>query len=226
MLSDSRAVLKASIVQPSPVALHRKTNGTGINPGIFYQHDWQNISLERTPMPPMSSLVSLQSWSFSTALDIGRQARTTLFFMRQHHFDRLWREGESTLVSGSGLDVGLPEGQMGNSEVGHMSFGSGESSTRVLRGLTKPLMMATSKRTKPIAMRSTRRSRPMAQYTYLASSRPAAFIATKIIFLQLRGSRRDEALRLFIFMHFSTEETHHLEVRRRRLSGLRQSWVH
>ena len=30
-----------------------------------------------------------------------------------------------TLVSGSGLDVGLPAGQMGNSEVGHMSLGSG-----------------------------------------------------------------------------------------------------
>ncbi len=40
-------------------------------------------------------------------------------------WDRLWREAPHTLVSGSGLDVGLPEGQMGNSEVGHMSLGSG-----------------------------------------------------------------------------------------------------
>ena len=30
-----------------------------------------------------------------------------------------------TLISGSGLDVGLPQGQMGNSEVGHMNLGSG-----------------------------------------------------------------------------------------------------
>ena len=30
-----------------------------------------------------------------------------------------------TLVSGSGVDVGLPEGQMGNSEVGHMVIGAG-----------------------------------------------------------------------------------------------------
>ena len=41
------------------------------------------------------------------------------------HWDRLWREAPHTLISGSGLDVGLPEGQMGNSEVGHMSLGSG-----------------------------------------------------------------------------------------------------
>ena len=40
-------------------------------------------------------------------------------------WDRLWQESPRTLVSGSGLDVGLPAGQMGNSEVGHMSLGSG-----------------------------------------------------------------------------------------------------
>ena len=40
-------------------------------------------------------------------------------------WDRLWAEAPHTLVSGSGLDVGLPAGQMGNSEVGHMSLGAG-----------------------------------------------------------------------------------------------------
>ncbi len=40
-------------------------------------------------------------------------------------WDRLWRDAPHTLISGSGLDVGLPEGQFGNSEVGHMSLGSG-----------------------------------------------------------------------------------------------------
>ncbi|MCB1710814.1 MAG: 2,3-bisphosphoglycerate-independent phosphoglycerate mutase, partial [Halioglobus sp.] len=32
-------------------------------------------------------------------------------------WDRLWQQAPHTLVSGSGLDVGLPAGQMGNSEV-------------------------------------------------------------------------------------------------------------
>lgn len=40
-------------------------------------------------------------------------------------WDRLWQNAPHTLISGSGLDVGLPEGQMGNSEVGHMCLGSG-----------------------------------------------------------------------------------------------------
>ncbi|GAB5452232.1 MAG: 2,3-bisphosphoglycerate-independent phosphoglycerate mutase [Halioglobus sp.] len=40
-------------------------------------------------------------------------------------WDRLWQEAPHTLVSASGTDVGLPGGQMGNSEVGHMSLGAG-----------------------------------------------------------------------------------------------------
>lgn len=40
-------------------------------------------------------------------------------------WDRLVAQNPNRLISGSGLDVGLPDGQMGNSEVGHMSLGSG-----------------------------------------------------------------------------------------------------
>ena len=41
------------------------------------------------------------------------------------NLDRLAAEYTSTLISGSGLDVGLPDGQMGNSEVGHVNLGAG-----------------------------------------------------------------------------------------------------
>jgi len=40
-------------------------------------------------------------------------------------FDRLWSGTQKTLIHTSGLEVGLPEGQMGNSEVGHMTLGAG-----------------------------------------------------------------------------------------------------
>ncbi|MCB1690974.1 MAG: 2,3-bisphosphoglycerate-independent phosphoglycerate mutase [Halioglobus sp.] len=40
-------------------------------------------------------------------------------------WDRLWAECPHALISASGEDVGLPGGQMGNSEVGHMSLGAG-----------------------------------------------------------------------------------------------------
>lgn len=51
------------------------------------------------------------------------------------NLDRILGQYDHTLISGSGLDVGLPEGQMGNSEVGHMSLGAGrivyQSITRI-----------------------------------------------------------------------------------------------
>jgi 2,3-bisphosphoglycerate-independent phosphoglycerate mutase len=40
-------------------------------------------------------------------------------------FDRLWERYPHTQLSASGRDVGLPEGQMGNSEVGHLNLGAG-----------------------------------------------------------------------------------------------------
>ncbi len=40
-------------------------------------------------------------------------------------FDRLWAECPHTQLSAQGRDVGLPDGQMGNSEVGHLNLGAG-----------------------------------------------------------------------------------------------------
>jgi 2,3-bisphosphoglycerate-independent phosphoglycerate mutase len=41
------------------------------------------------------------------------------------NFDRLWASCPRAFLRTSGLDVGLPEGQMGNSEVGHLNIGAG-----------------------------------------------------------------------------------------------------
>jgi 2,3-bisphosphoglycerate-independent phosphoglycerate mutase len=41
------------------------------------------------------------------------------------NFDRLWRTYPHTTLAASGAAVGLPPGQMGNSEVGHLTIGSG-----------------------------------------------------------------------------------------------------
>jgi len=40
-------------------------------------------------------------------------------------FDALWQRYPHTTLSASGRDVGLPDGQMGNSEVGHLTIGAG-----------------------------------------------------------------------------------------------------
>ncbi len=55
------------------------------------------------------------------------------------NWDRYWLEAPHTLISGSGTDVGLPDGQMGNSEVGHMNLGAGrvvyQDLTRINRAI-------------------------------------------------------------------------------------------
>ena len=48
-----------------------------------------------------------------------------IFKARTPNLDRYWAEYPHTTLSASGLDVGLPEGQMGNSEVGHTNIGAG-----------------------------------------------------------------------------------------------------
>ena len=40
-------------------------------------------------------------------------------------WQKMWAERPHRVISGSGQDVGLPQGQMGNSEVGHMNLGAG-----------------------------------------------------------------------------------------------------
>lgn len=44
---------------------------------------------------------------------------------RKPNFDLLWATYPHTTLGASGLSVGLPKGQMGNSEVGHLNFGAG-----------------------------------------------------------------------------------------------------
>ena len=41
------------------------------------------------------------------------------------NFQRLWKDSPHAYIDTCGVDVGLPEGQMGNSEVGHMNLGAG-----------------------------------------------------------------------------------------------------
>lgn len=55
--------------------------------------------------------------------------------------DRLWETAPHTFIQTSGLAVGLPEGQMGNSEVGHMTLGSGrviyQNFTRINKAISE-----------------------------------------------------------------------------------------
>ncbi|WP_294407542.1 2,3-bisphosphoglycerate-independent phosphoglycerate mutase [uncultured Ruminococcus sp.] len=55
------------------------------------------------------------------------------------NLDRLLANYPHTLIGASGMDVGLPEGQMGNSEVGHTNIGAGRIVYQELTRITKSI---------------------------------------------------------------------------------------
>ena len=55
------------------------------------------------------------------------------------NMDEYLKNYPNTLVSASGMDVGLPDGQMGNSEVGHTNIGAGRIVYQELTRITKAI---------------------------------------------------------------------------------------
>jgi 2,3-bisphosphoglycerate-independent phosphoglycerate mutase len=70
------------------------------------------------PRPVMLVILDGWGWREECADNAVRQAKTP-------SFDALWASCPHAFLKTSGLDVGLPEGQMGNSEVGHLNIGAG-----------------------------------------------------------------------------------------------------
>jgi 2,3-bisphosphoglycerate-independent phosphoglycerate mutase len=79
----------------------------------------KNINSLNVPQSPVV-LAILDGWGYREDLSNNaiKSANTPIM-------DSLWHAYPHTLISASGSDVGLPDGQMGNSEVGHLTIGSG-----------------------------------------------------------------------------------------------------
>jgi len=84
---------------------------------------------------PLVALVILDGWGSApagpgNAVDL---ARTPVF-------DRLWAEFPHTTIEASGEAAGLPPGQMGNSEVGHLTIGAGRRLYQDLMRVNKSIV--------------------------------------------------------------------------------------
>ncbi len=77
------------------------------------------MSNARGPAGPVVLLV-LDGWGYREARD-----GNAIELAATPVWHRLWEGAPRTLLEASGLAVGLPEGQMGNSEVGHLNLGAG-----------------------------------------------------------------------------------------------------
>lgn len=65
-------------------------------------------------------LLILDGWGHSDATE-----HNAIYSAHTPVWDNLWATAPHTLIQTSGMAVGLPDGQMGNSEVGHMTLGAG-----------------------------------------------------------------------------------------------------
>ena len=65
-------------------------------------------------------LLILDGWGYREEKDHNAIAQAKTL-----NYDRLWREYPHAVLAAAGLSVGLPEGQMGTSEVNHMTIGAG-----------------------------------------------------------------------------------------------------
>jgi 2,3-bisphosphoglycerate-independent phosphoglycerate mutase len=73
-----------------------------------------------TPLVPSLALVILDGWGLAEP-----GPGNAISLADTPVFDRLWERYPHTELSAQGRDVGLPDGQMGNSEVGHLNLGAG-----------------------------------------------------------------------------------------------------
>mgnify|MGYP006425077777 CR=1 FL=1 len=71
------------------------------------------------PIKPVV-LIVLDGYGYSEATE-----HNAIYSANTPVWDRIWSQCPKNLIETSGLAVGLPEGQMGNSEVGHMTIGAG-----------------------------------------------------------------------------------------------------
>src|ERR1039457_4779754 len=72
------------------------------------------------PRPKPLILIILDGWGYRA-----ETSANAIALARKPIYDRLLREYPNTLIHTSGPFVGLPEGQMGNSEVGHLNICAG-----------------------------------------------------------------------------------------------------
>lgn len=85
-------------------------------------------------MNKVTALIILDGWGLGNDYEGNAIKRA-----KTPNFDVLMRKYPNTVLSASGYDVGLPKGQMGNSEVGHLNIGAGRIVYQDFTRITKAI---------------------------------------------------------------------------------------
>jgi len=93
---------------------------TVIKPKRSFVIQFKKTKMAHMPAHKPVALIILDGWGLAPPSE-----SNAVSLARTPHFDRIWQHCPKTTLNASGEAVGLPEGQMGNSEVGHTNLGAG-----------------------------------------------------------------------------------------------------
>jgi 2,3-bisphosphoglycerate-independent phosphoglycerate mutase len=146
-------------------------------------------------------LTVLDGWGYSP-----ETKGNAIALARTPNYDRLLREFPNTLVHTSGPRVGLPEGQMGNSEVGHLNIGAGRiihmDITRIDLAIENGELFR-----QPLLLRAMERGRARALHLLGLVSDGGVHSHNEHLYALLRMARENKVERVFVHCFMDGRDT-------------------
>jgi 2,3-bisphosphoglycerate-independent phosphoglycerate mutase len=154
---------------------------------------------EMRPKPVI--LTVLDGWGYSP-----ETKGNAIHLARTPNYDRLLKEFPSTLVHTSGPAVGLPEGQMGNSEVGHLNIGAGRIIQMDITRIDVAIADGSLAR-HPLLLEATERGRARQLHLLGLASDGGVHSHLEHLFALLRLAREQKVERVFIHCFMDGRDT-------------------
>jgi 2,3-bisphosphoglycerate-independent phosphoglycerate mutase len=154
-----------------------------------------------TKRPKPIVLTVLDGWGYRA-----ETKNNAIALARKPHYDRLLKEFPNTLIHTSGPFVGLPEGQMGNSEVGHMNMGAG----RVVRmDITRveALISSGELQRQPLLLDAMERGRAQQLHLLGLLSDGGVHAHIEHLFALLRMARENQVKNVFVHCFMDGRDT-------------------
>ncbi len=154
-----------------------------------------------TKRPKPIVLTVLDGW--------GYRAETTgnaIALARKPNYDRLLKEFANTLIHTSGPSVGLPDGQMGNSEVGHLNMGAGRIVQMDITRVDQLIASGEFLR-QPLLLEAMERGREHQLHLIGLLSDGGVHSHTEHLYALLRMARENNVTRVFIHCFMDGRDT-------------------
>jgi 2,3-bisphosphoglycerate-independent phosphoglycerate mutase len=154
-----------------------------------------------TKRPKPIVLTVLDGW--------GYRAETTgnaIALARKPNYDRLLKEFANTLIHTSGPSVGLPDGQMGNSEVGHLNMGAGRIVQMDITRVDQLIASGEFLR-QPLLLEAMQRGREHQLHLIGLLSDGGVHSHTEHLYALLRMARENNVTRIFIHCFMDGRDT-------------------